>query len=116
MKMSKKTLAVALMLLLFLVKSLYALFHNNLVIDEPAYIMVGYYFVRFVDTHMVILHPPLTMLLSGLPLLFADIKLPYDYQKCIDVGYYKCSQDFFFESGNDAEKIGIYARIPFVAL
>lgn len=114
--MGKKVMAVAFLLLAFLLQSAYALFSNNLVIDEPAYITVGYYFAKYADTRMVILHPPLTFLLTGFPLLFADVNLPYDYQKCTDVGFYQCSQDFFFESGNDAEKIGVYARIPFLAI
>lgn len=114
--MNKKNFGVSLLLLLFLFQSLYTLFHNNLIIDEPAYIAVAYYFVKYADTSMAILHPPLTMLMSGFPLLFANVNEPYSYQKCVDVGYYKCSQDFFFGSGNDADEIGIYARIPFLML
>lgn len=113
--MGKKVI-VAVLLSIFLAQSLYALANNNLVIDEPAYIAVGYYFVRYVDTSMVVLHPPLAILLSGFPLLFTHVNLPYDYEKCTDLGFYQCAQDFFFESGNDAEKIGIYARMPFLIL
>lgn len=114
--MGKKAIAVSFLLLVFLLQSVYALLTNNLVIDEPAYITVGYYFAKYADTHMVVLHPPLTFLLAGTPLLFTKISMPYDYEKCTDVGFYQCSQDFFFESGNDAEKIGLLARIPFLAL
>ncbi len=116
MSNGKKYLFASMLLLLFLAQSLYALLNNNLVIDEPAYIAVGYYFVKHLDTRMVILHPPLTFLLTGLPLLFTKVNLPYSYQNCIDFGYYQCSEDMIFKSGNDVEKITIYARLPFLIL
>lgn len=116
MKSSRKILFISILLILFLLQSIYTLFSNNLIIDEPAYIAVGYYVVSHADTSMAILHPPLTLLAAGFPSLFLKVNLPYSYQKCEYLSFYKCSQDTLFSSGNDAEKIGIYARIPFLAL
>ncbi len=116
MKNGKKFTLVTILLLIFLFQSLYELLSNNLVLDEPAYIAVGYYFVKYLDASMIILHPPLTFLISGFPLLFMHINLPYSYKECVDIGYYKCSQVMFFQSGNDAEKMALYSRIPFLIL
>ncbi len=116
MKKDKRALFVAVLLFLFLLQSAYTLFSNNLIIDEPAYVAISYYVVKHADTSMAILHPPLTLLAAGFPSLFMNINLPYSYQKCEELGFYKCSQDTLFNSGNDAEKIGIYSRIPFFML
>jgi len=115
MKIYKWELFIIIILLsLFLFQSLITLRTTNQVFDEPAFITVGYYFVKFIDTSLFILHPPLSYILAGFPLLFLDIKMPYSYEECSDIGHYQCGQYFMFKSHNDPEKIGVYSRLPFI--
>ena len=115
--MDKKAVILIIILLsLFLLQSLIALKSTNLTFDEPSAITIGYYFIRHLDTSMLILHPPLTFIISGFPLLFMDVNIPYSYKECGDAGRYKCAHDLMFKSGNDPEKIGIYAKIPFIII
>lgn len=115
MKLYKRDIfLVALLLSILLIQSIITLKSNNLVFDEPAAITIGYYIVRYFDTSMYILHPPLIYTLTGLPLQFLDFKAKYTYEECTDLGFYKCAQDTIFWYGNDVEKISFYARFPFV--
>jgi len=113
---TKEILMVIILILLFLFQSVITLTSKTPVFDDPAAITIGTYFVKYLDTSMYILHPPLIYILAGLPLQFVDINLPYSYKECTEMGFYKCSQDTVFESNNDVEKIGTYSKIPFIVI
>ena len=115
MKINKKEIFLLVILLsIFLFQSVVTLKNTNLAFDDPYSITMGYYFLKHMDTSMFVLHPPLSYILAGFPLLFMDIEMPYSYNECKDIGFYPCAQDMFFNSNNDPEKIGIYSRIPFI--
>ena len=107
-------LPVAVLLLLFLFQSFAILKSTSLTFDDPAIMTIGYYFWKYKDTSLHIFHPTLSFLVGGFPLLFADAKMPYSYKECEDKGIYRCSDDMMFRTGNDAEKLGYYSRIPFI--
>jgi hypothetical protein len=115
MKINNKTiLLIVILLSLFLFQSLVTLKSTNLVFDDSAAITVGYYFLKYLDTSMLIAHPPLSLIIGGFPLLFTDVNIHYSYQECSDVHVYQCGQDMLFNSGNNPEKISVYAKIPFI--
>ena len=117
MRINKKEILLVIILLsIFLFQSVATLKNTNLIFDEPATLVVSYYFLKDTDTKMSILHPPLGYILAGFPLLFLDIATPYPYQECTDIGYFQCGQHIMFKSVNDPEKIGIYGRFPFIVL
>jgi len=71
MKINKKEILILVFLLsVFLFQSLVVSKNTNLVFDEPGTLTVSYYFVKYKDTSMSVLHPPLGYILAGLPLLF----------------------------------------------
>jgi 4-amino-4-deoxy-L-arabinose transferase-like glycosyltransferase len=58
-------------------------------------------------------HPPLVKILSGLPLLFLDLKLPdknQSFQNEVN-GQWNVGREFLYESGNSADKIIFWSRI-----
>ena len=115
MKINKKEIFLLVVLLsAFLFQSAVTLKNTNLAFDDPYAITTGYYFLKHMDTSMFVLHPPLSYILGGFPLLFLDIEMPYSYDECKNIGFYPCAQEFFFNSDNDPERMGIYARIPFI--
>ena len=115
MKINKKEIFLLVVLLsAFLFQSAVTLKNTNLAFDDPFAITTGYYFLKHMDTSMFVLHPPLSYILGGFPLLFLDIEMPYSYDECKNIGFYPCAQEFFFNSDNDPERMGIYARIPFI--
>jgi len=115
MKPNKKELLLLVALLsVFLFQSIVTLKETNLTFDEPFWITYGYYMVKHADTSIYLLHPPLSYIVGGFPLLFQDIKLPYSYEKCDGLGWYQCPHDMVFESGNDPEKMGFYVKMPFL--
>ena len=115
MKINKKEIFfLTVILAIFLFQSAVTLKNTNLAFDDPFAITTGYYFLKYMDTSMYVLHPPLSYILGAFPLLFLDIEMPYSYDECKNIGFYPCAQEFFFNSANDPEKMGIYARIPFI--
>lgn len=117
MKTSKKEISLLLIILsIFLFQSIITLKETNLTFDEPLGITYGYYMLKHADISIFPLHTPLSYITGAYPLLFQDIKLPYSYEKCDDIGWYQCPQDMVFEAGNDPERMGFYVKIPFLLL
>ena len=107
MKINKKEiLLVIVLLILFLSQSFVTLKNTSLTFDDPAFMTVGYYILKYMDTSVLIFHPPLGFLAAGFPLLFSKVNLPYSYQECKDKGMYRCAQDAMFRSSNDTVKLG----------
>ena len=117
MKINKKViLLVVILLSLFLFQSIVTLNSTNLHFDGPAAITIGYYDLKYLETSFLITHPPLSHIIGTFPLLFLDINMPHSYRECSKIQMYQCAQDLLFDSGNDLEKISIYARTPFIII
>ena len=115
MKTDKKVAFIVIMLLLaFLLQSIVVLKTVSLTFDDPAIMTIGYYFWKYKDTSLHIFHPTLSFLMGGFPMLFFDVKMPYSYKECEDNGIYRCADDMMFRSGNNAERLGYYSRMPFL--
>jgi hypothetical protein len=96
--------------------------------DERAHIPAAYSYVRFGDMRLNPEHPPLLKDLAGLPLLFLDLHFPLQSDlwtngitqehrfgtamwSTWDIG-----TEFLYRSGNDAESILFWSRLPMVLL
>ncbi|MDP3956454.1 MAG: glycosyltransferase family 39 protein, partial [bacterium] len=91
----------------------YAASHDSAIFDESAHIPAGYSYVKYFDYRLNHEHPPLVKALSGIPLLFLDLKFPIDNSAwTTDVnGQWSVGGKFFYEYGNNAEQIIFWARI-----
>ena len=88
------------------------------IFDESAHIPAGYSYVRYFDYRLNHEHPPIVKMLSGLPLLFTDLKFPTESKAwTTDVnGQWRIGAQFLYESGNDAERLVFWARLGPVLL
>jgi len=124
---SKLFIFLALLLLLgqFVLQIFLARF-NSQTTDEAVHLSAGYTYLARRDFRYNPEHPILIKALCAVPLLFMDIKQPSNEQKLWDD-----SKDFFFDSwfqnrtygekllyssGNNAEKILLWGRLPVVFL
>lgn len=96
--------------------------------DERAHIPAAYSSVRYGDMRLNPEHPPLLKDLAGLPLLFLHLSFPIQSDLWTD-GITKSWQngtsmwstwsigtEFIYKSGNDAESILFWSRLPIVLL
>lgn len=112
----KELILIILLLSCFFIQSLVTSIEKDMIFDDPMYITGGIYFVKYLDTSMFIVHPPLQNILAGILPSRLNLNLPYSYSGCSELGDYVCSQKILFESGNDANKISFYASIPFILI
>ncbi len=92
--------------------------HDSLVMDELAHIPAGYGYVKYQDFRLNPEHPPLTKVLSAIPLAFMDLKFPTEsksWQTDIN-GQWDTGREFIFGSGNNANAIIFWARIGAIFL
>ncbi|MBU1091250.1 glycosyltransferase family 39 protein [Patescibacteria group bacterium] len=86
--------------------------------DELAHIPSGYSYLTERDYRLNPEHPPLIKDLSAIPLLFLDLKFPTDVPAWTTYknGQWDMGRIFIYESGNDADKIFKFSRIPVMLL
>lgn len=86
--------------------------------DELAHIPAGYSYVRYFDYRLNPEHPPLLKALSGLPLLFRDLNFPDNHKAWTSEvnGQWEAGTIFLYESGNDADWIMLWSRLPPILL
>ncbi|MFH1392884.1 MAG: glycosyltransferase family 39 protein [Patescibacteria group bacterium] len=120
-------LAVAL-LGLFGALAVTSMWNDNANYDERIHLPAGYSYVTQQDMRLNPEHPPLVKDLSGLPLLLMKINFPYqswgwntsltvDSSRTpawqTDVGF---GNDLLYYSGNDAQNMMRYGRIPIILI
>ncbi len=92
--------------------------HDSLIMDELAHIPAGYGYLKYNDYRLNPEHPPLTKVLSAVPLVFMDLNFPTEskaWQTDIN-GQWDAGREFIFGSGNDADLIIFWARIGAIFL
>jgi len=89
-----------------------------LTMDEKAHIPSGYSYLKFRDYRLNPEHPPLAKDLSAIPLLFLDLKFPTEHSSWTnDInGQWESGDQFIFKSGNNADQIIFWSRIPMILL
>lgn len=90
----------------------------SLTMDEKAHIPSGYSYLVFGDYRLNPEHPPLAKDLSALPLLFLDLKFPLQDKSWAQDrnGQWDAGYQFIFNSGNNADQIIFWARLPMMIL
>lgn len=112
-----KYIAVVLLGIMFFILYTSTL-NDSTTMDEQAHIPSGYSYLTERDYRLNPEHPPLMKDLSAIPLLFLDLNFPTDTKAWKDDynGQWDMGKVFLYQSGNDADKIIFYSRIPMMLL
>lgn len=117
--LTKTNLIAAALLLLMAATLIASSWKNSAIFDETAHTVAAYSYITQFDYRLNPEHPPLVKDLSALPLLFfRNIKFPTDtkaWQKDVN-GQWEQGRIFLYESGNDADQILFWMRVPIMAL
>jgi len=118
--MSNRTtnlIAAGLLVLMFLLTFL-SMRGDSATMDESAHIPAGYSYLSQKDFRLNPEHPPLIKDLAALPLLFLKLNFPKDHpswQEGVNNQWW-FGNVFLYQSGNDADKIILWARLPMILL
>jgi hypothetical protein len=110
-------LFVTIMLAAFFLLSLSLAWQESATYDERAHIPAAYTYMDRSDMRLNTEHPPLLKNLAGLPLLFLDISFPYDHPDWEESGIHgqwSLGTEFLYGSGNDADEIIFWSRLPLI--
>ncbi len=116
------------LLTVFTVLALTSMWNDSANYDERIHLPAGYSYLTQKDMRLNPEHPPLVKDLSALPLLFLNIKFPYQssgwntllssdisrtpsWQTDVTFG-----NDLLYHSGNDAQKMMRYGKIPIILI
>ncbi len=111
LKSNFESIALFSLLTVSLVMMIYSAVGDSLIFDELAHIPAGYSYVKYFDYRLNIEHPPLIKALSGIPLLFLNLKFPLNNASWENFNQWGIGNQFIFESGNDADRIIFWARL-----
>ncbi len=108
---------VTIMLGAFFLLSLSLARQESATYDERAHIPAAYTYVDRSDMRLNPEHPPLLKDLAGAPLLFLGLSFPYnhpDWEKSGINGQWSLGTAFLYGSGNDADSIIFWSRLPII--
>jgi hypothetical protein len=111
--------AVALLVVAFAFQATLSMRQKSVTTDEIMYIAAGYYHLETGSFRMNMTNPPLMKLLSALPLLALDLRLPSWEGDPADWGLiqqWRYSRSFLYANTADADLILFVARVPIVAI
>ena len=126
--MKKINILAGALLIFFGALAVTSMWNDNANYDERIHLPAGYSYVTQQDMRLNPEHPPLVKDLSGLPLLFMKINFPYQswgWDTALttdsartpvwqtDVGF---GNDLLYYSGNDAQNMMRYGRIPIILI
>jgi len=128
-KMKKVNTIAFLLILIFGILAVTSMWNDSANYDERIHLPAGYSYITQKDMRLNPEHPPLVKDLAALPLLFLDIKFPYQspgwdtilmsdinsrtpaWQTDVTFG-----NDLLYYSGNDAQKMMRLGRIPIILI
>ena len=120
MPSTKKHNIIAFILLVIMAGMLFgSLLNESAIVDELAHIPAGYSYVTFLDYRLNPEHPPLLKAISGAFVrVFANPYFPTDIASWKDEvnGQWGMGYSFLYQSGNNADAIIFWARLPIVLL
>jgi len=119
-KLNNKTtniIAGILLLICFLV-CIFSIRNMSLTMDEQAHIPSGYSYLKYQDYRLNPEHPPLAKDISAIPLLFMNLNFPTDHVCWTEEvnSQWTCGKEFIFKSGNNADQLIFWARVPMILL
>ncbi len=126
MKQIHEKIIVIIFMIIFTVLASISMINNSATFDEPNIITSGYSYWKTGDYRLTFEHPPFAKLIAGFPLLLMNPQpvLPLESEQWkisatpegAFVQQWPFSQNFFYKMNNDAEKMLLYARIPFLLI
>jgi len=111
-------IAIFLMAFMFLM-AVFSMKDDSLTMDELAHLPAGYSYLTQKDMRLNPEHPPLIKDLAGFPLLFIkEINFPSEIKDWKDDinGQWGFGNVFLFKSGNPADKMIFWGRIPMILI
>lgn len=112
------TIIAVIFLGIMLVLMFFSALNDSLTMDELAHTPAGYSYLSQKDYRLNPEHPPLIKDLAAVPLLFLNLNFPDNVKSWTDDinGQWDFGRAFFYESGNNADKIIFWSRIPMMLL
>lgn len=113
LKFNLSSIALICILVVSCCLSLCMAHQESLIMDELAHIPAGYSYVRYFDYRLNPEHPPLTKMLSAIPLLFLKLNFPLNHSGwTTDVnGQWIIGNQFIYWSGNPVAQLIFLARL-----
>jgi len=110
-------IASVLLILMFLL-ALFSIKGMSATMDELAHIPAGYSYLSQKDYRLNPEHPPLIKDLSAFPLLFLNLNFPEEHPSWTEGvnQQWWFGNQFLYQSGNDADQIIFWSRIPMILL
>jgi 4-amino-4-deoxy-L-arabinose transferase-like glycosyltransferase len=84
--------------------------------DEHAHLPAGYTYWKTGEIRLNLQHPPLVKLLSAAPLLFLSPRVDWSDPSWGAANEWRFGHLFFYEWGNDADRLLLWGRLPIVLL
>jgi 4-amino-4-deoxy-L-arabinose transferase-like glycosyltransferase len=116
------SLAAAFMLVAMFAVAVLSISNDTLTFDEKPHIGAGYSYLTQRDYRMNPEHPPLIKDLAAIPLLFLDLNFPIDSTTWTEASpsvwweQYDFGTELIYNSGNDADQIVFWSRIPMMVI
>lgn len=98
--------------LLFCALSLWEMCDETVTNDEIVHLTAGYTYLARRDYRLNPEHPALTKILAGIPLRFMDLNWPRTEEFWVKSWQWQHGYHFFYQSGNDANRLLFWGRIP----
>ncbi len=110
-------IAGVLLIIVFLL-CFFSMKDDSATMDEMSHIPAGYSYLTQKDFRINPEHPPLIKDLAAVPLLFLDLNFPEDHASWTQGvnEQWTFGSQFLYYSGNDADQIIFWARIPMILL
>ena len=112
----KYNLAAAGLLFIMFLISFFAMKGDSGTVDEVAHIPAGYSYVKYHDYRLNPEHPPLAKFIAGLPLAFMNLHEPKYDSSWQDASQWESGWYFLYNSGNNADEILSWSRLPMIFL
>lgn len=110
-------IAAGLLILMFFL-AFFSMKDISLTMDESAHIPAGYAYLSQKDYRLNPEHPPLIKDLAALPLLTQSLNFPENHPSWLEGvnRQWWFGNQFLYQSGNDADKIIFWSRIPMILI
>ena len=107
-----------LILLAMFILMFFSSLNESAIMDELAHIPAGYSYLTQKDYRLNPEHPPLAKDLAAFPLIFLNLNFPTEVKAWAEDinGQWDMGRIFLYESGNDADRILFWSRLPMMIL
>jgi len=110
------TVAAIALVFAFSLQEVLALSRLSATSDEPIHLASGYSYWRTRDFRLNPEHPPLAKLIAALPLLLLKPNIDTSSDNWKNAAQYELATSFLYGSGNDADRLLFWGRLPIVVL